>query len=95
MVQETSKVVAVGERSGVVYTSGQVGNVHAGESVDGTGVTSDGEELWVLEGSGVQVGKEIWNGVFVADGALVPVVWNGFVAFGPGEAAGVAGDGEE
>ena len=37
---------------------------------------------------------EIWNGVFIADGAPVPVVRDLFPAFGPFKVTGGASDGE-
>jgi hypothetical protein len=49
----------------------------------------------ILRGCSEKVQVEVGDGIFVADGAFVPVVGDAFVAGGPGEAAAVAGDGEK
>jgi hypothetical protein len=79
----------------IAGTASQRFQVEADEGVDLTGVTADVEELRVLHCGREQVGLEIWNGVVIADGALVPVVRDLFPAFGPFEVTGGASDGEE
>ncbi len=80
---------------GIVGAASQGLQVEAREAVDGAGVAADVEELGVLQGGGQQVRLEVGDGVFVADGPLVPVVGDLFPAFLPLEVAGRAGDGEE
>ena len=60
-----------------------------------TGDGGGGSQFWILQGCSVEIQSEIRDGVFVADGTFVPVVWDAFVAWGPGETSAVAGDGEE
>lgn len=92
---ETYQVVSLQERLSVICTASQGLQIKSGEGVDFAGIAADVEELRVLQGGGEQVGLEIGDGVFVTDGALVPVVWDFFPAFGPLEVSGGACNGEE
>lgn len=92
---EASEVISFKERSTIKDTTGQILKVDTSEGIDLAGITSDVEELRILQGSSEEIGEEEWDGVLVADGALVPVLWDALVAFRPLEVAAGAGDGEE
>lgn len=80
---------------GVVYPTGEIGNVDTGKRVGFAGVAADAEDLRELGGVVENVGVEVRDGVLVADGALVPVVRDLFVAWVVSKASGFAGDGEK
>jgi hypothetical protein len=92
---EALEVVALKQSSAVEDATGQVVELESGESVYLTGVATDIQELRVLLGGSNDIGQEEGDGVFVADGAFVPVVWDLLVALGVDEVARLAGDGEE
>lgn len=52
-------------------------------------------QFWILRGSSEKIGLKVRDGILIADRTLVPVIRDAFISRGPGEAARVAGDGEE
>lgn len=69
MEGEAECVVAGRECLCVIDAAGQVGEVDAREGVDSARVAADAKEFGVFEGGHVEVGGEVGDGVFVADGA--------------------------
>jgi hypothetical protein len=93
---ETLEVITLEQGSGIEDTFSQRSQIDGCERIGGPGVAADIEEWRVLFGVVEDVGQEPRNGVFVADGALVPVVGDALVAFGVDEVSVfVESDGEE
>lgn len=66
-----------------VRTTCELGWVDGREGVDSTLVAAESKNFWDSLGKVKDVGLEVWNGVFVCCVALVPVVWNSLVTWGP------------
>lgn len=66
-----------------VRTTCELGWVDGREGVDSTLVAAESKDFWDSLGKVEDVGLEVWDRVFVCCVALVPVVWDSLVSWGP------------
>lgn len=93
--QEAFQVVSLKQVASIEDALGQRSKIHDSERIRLASVSSDVQQGRILLAEIKNVSEEAWDGVFVADCALVPVVWNALVAGGVSEFSGLACDGEE
>lgn len=79
----------------VVDTTSKVLDVKTSEAVGSTSVSTDGEELGVLDCGGEDIGLEEGDGVGIGKVALIPVIGDLLVAGSVGEVSGFTSNREE
>jgi hypothetical protein len=92
---QAEQVVSLEQILAVDDSAGNGGEVHASEGVRGTHVPAYGEDFGVLKPNVLCIELEERDGVFIADGASVPVFWDAFMAGGVDEGSVGTADGEE
>lgn len=92
---EASEVIPLSERSKVEHSPSQILKVDTSEGINLAGVSTDVQELRILQGGSEEISQEEGDSIFVADSTLIPVLWDTFVAFSPHEVTALSSDREE
>lgn len=92
---EAGEIVALEERAGIVYATGQTLNAYAGESVGLSGVSAEAQSAGVGGVANANVLCYVVGRVLVGARAAIPVVRDTLLASPPLERAWSACDAEE